>query len=678
VKRTLVLLASLCAFGAEGKWTPDQILQIGPAALKRLGLALPPERLWNPATGQGLLSAVINTGGCSGAFVSSAGLFVTNHHCLFGIVQQHSTTANDLITNGFLARSQSEELRGQSVRVTVPHRFTDVTAEVIAAVPAGAGDLARHRAIERKQNDLVAACEKQPAHRCRAAAFDGGVRYVLVDTIEYSDVRLVYAPPRSIGEFGGEIDNFAWPRHTGDFAIGRVYADGVPYRPAFHLPISSSGVKPGDFVMVMGYPGTTYRSLTAAEVAERRDLYFTRRVDLYGEWIRILEECAKDSPAAAIAVAAHLKSLNNSFKNASGQLEGFARGRILEKREAADRAVLDWAAGRPNQRAAIEAYDGLGRLVEEQKQTWERDHLLAAVPQGAKALYLAATLARASLERAKPDPERDPQFMDRELPRLRDRLDREQSNIYVPADKKLFASFLRRRGASSDRIESMYAATRVLDAAERRTMFDQTAEQLRARRDPMLDFGFEIAFEQQALRERQNRWAGAVSRLRPVWMQAVMAHAGKPIAPDANGTLRVSFAHVQGYEPREAVIYKPQTSLSGMLQKVTGKDPFQAPAEVVEAARARNFGPWADPRLNDIPVDFLSNADTTGGNSGSPTVNARGELVGVNFDRVWENVANDFGYNPAIARNVNVDIRYLLWMLDRVNNGGALLKELGF
>ena len=645
--------------------------------LKQQGLEIPPGRLWNSATGKGLLSAVFSTGGCSASFISPNGLFITNHHCLFGIVQEHSSAANDLITNGFLARSEAEELVGKSVRITIPYRFTDVTGDVTGAVPAGATDLERFRAIEAKQLALVADCEKQKGHRCRAAAFDGGMQYTLVDAVEFSDVRLVYAPPRSVGEFGGEIDNFAWPRHTGDFAIGRVYRDGAPFKPEFHFPIAKDGVKPGDFVMVLGYPGLTYRSLTAAEMAERRDLFFTRRVDLYGEWIHILETSAKDSPAAAIAVASHAKGLNNAFKNAQGQLEGFSRGHILEKQETAEREVIAWAQSHPEFKNAVDARDGLRAMIEEQRKTWERDFLLTTIPQGSKALYFSSTLARASLERAKPNASRDPEYMDRELPRLRDRMEREQSNLYLSADKQLFTAFVKRRGGSVERIDRMYAGTKVLDLAERRKMFEETASQLRARHDPFLDYGFEIALEQQALRERRDGWAGTIARLRPVWRRAVIAHAGKPVAPDANSTLRVSFAHVKGYEPRDSVIYKPQTTVTGMLEKFTGQDPFDAPKDVLEAARARDFGGWADPLLKDLPVDFLADADTTGGNSGSPVINGRGELVGVNFDRVWENVANDFGYNPAVARNVSVDVRYLLWMLQRVKHDDWLLKELG-
>jgi hypothetical protein len=684
-----------CVTAAEGKWTPTQVLELDREWLKRQGLQMPPERLWDAQKGEGLLSAVISTGGCSAAFISPSGLFLTNHHCLFGIVQEHSTAANDLITKGFVAASPGQELKSRTARVTIPYRFEDVTAEVLAAVPTAADDLTRFRTIERRQSEIVERCEKQAGHRCRVAAFDGGLQYQLIDAVELSDIRLVYAPPRAVGEFGGEIDNFAWPRHTGDFAIGRAYVGGQPYQPKYYLPLSKDGVKPGDFVMVMGYPGLTFRSLTAAEMEERRR-FFERRLDLYGEYIRTIEETTKGKPDGEIAVAANLKSLNNTFKNAEGQLQGLKRGRILEKQAEAENAVLDWARTRPEYGNAAAAREGLAAMVREQAAARDRDFLLQTIPQGSKALYLATTLARVALERQKADAERDPAYMDRELPRLRQRLEREQKNYFAPADRALFAVFVRRalklestqRIAGIDRsfrddpgiaaaIDSLYAGTKVLNASERDKMFDETPDQLKARRDPLLRLALLIVDDLVALRDREDRYNGTVSRLRPVWRKAVIAHAGKPVAPDANSSLRVSFAHVKGYQPRDAVFYLPQTTLSGMLEKYTGREPFDAPDDVRRAADKRDFGAWADPRLNDVPVDFLSDADTTGGNSGSPTVNGKGELVGANFDRVWENVANDFGYNPEIARNVNADARYLLWMLDRVQHCEWLLKELG-
>ncbi|HWR54789.1 MAG TPA: S46 family peptidase [Bryobacteraceae bacterium] len=696
-KSVLAFALALPLLAVDGKWTPQQVLQLDPAWLKKLGLELPPEKLWNPQTGTGLLAATVNIGGCSASFISETGLVATNHHCLFGILQEHATPQNDIITNGFLARSKGQELPSKTVRIAIPHRFTDVTREVEAAVPAGVDDLARQKAIDAKQKQIVAKCEERAFARCRVAAFDGGVQYVLVDTTELPDVRLVYAPPRAVGEYGGEIDNWMWPRHTGDFSIARAYVapdgspaayskDNVPYKPAFHLPIARDGVKPGDFVMVLGYPGVTFRSLTAAEMAERRELFYPRRVDLYGEYIRTMEEMTKSSPEGTIAVASNLKGLHNRYKNAQGQIAGLDRGCILEKQRAAEEEVAQWAKMRPEFAGALAARDELLRLVGEQRRTWERDHLLTEIAAGAAGLSHAATVVRSAYERQKPNADRELVYMDRQLPRLKDRLDREQKNYYIPVDKALFAAWVRRalalpadqriaavdaafvQGGVPARIEALYAATKVTDREERLQMLAETPEQLRARKDAMLDFAFGLETERQELKARQDRQDGASARLRPQWRKAVLAHAGKPVAPDANSTLRVTFAHVKGYVPRDGVFYTPQTTLKGVLEKHTGEEAFNAPQVLRDVA--------AGGRYDNLPVNFLSDADTTGGNSGSPTVNGRGELVGLNFDRVWENVANDFGYNPEIARNVNVDVRYLLWMLENVSGAKELLGEL--
>src|SRR5205085_8462062 len=214
-----LLCSAAVAFAAEGKWTPQQMLELDPAMLKKRGLELPPARLWDPKRGTGLLAATINVGGCSGGFISPEGLFITNHHCLFSILQEHATPQNDVITNGFVAASRAAELKGSAVKVTVPRRFVDVTKDVLGAVPANASDTERARAIEKKQNALIAECEMQPSARCAVKMFDGGLQYVLVDALELSDIRLVYAPPRAVGEFGGEEDNWMWPRHAGAFAI---------------------------------------------------------------------------------------------------------------------------------------------------------------------------------------------------------------------------------------------------------------------------------------------------------------------------------------------------------------------------------------------------------------------------------------------------------------------------
>src|SRR5215203_4578963 len=312
------------AFAVEGKWTPEQVLEHDPKWLRELGLQVPPEKLWSKEGG-GLLEAAVRIDGCSSGFISPQGLMITNHHCAFGILQQHSTPEKDLITHGFLARTQAEELPGAGTRATIPHKATDVTAEIEAAVPKEADDLARYQAIDRKQKEMVAACEQAEHHRCQVASFDGGLRYVRVDSLEFPDVRLVYAPPRSVGEYGGEVDNWSWPRHTGDFALLRVYSGpggepaahapaNVAYRPRHWFPVARKGVAPGAFVMV---------------AASARD------------------------ETARIALADRIKGLANNEKNSRGQVAGLRRWRILERKRSSEQEILAWAQGRPEHAAAV-------------------------------------------------------------------------------------------------------------------------------------------------------------------------------------------------------------------------------------------------------------------------------------------------------------------------------------
>lgn len=704
-------LAPEGASAVEGKWTPEQILEHDPKWLRDLGLEIPPERLWG-RDGAGLLAAAVQISGCSSGFISADGLMITNHHCAFGALQQNSTPERDLITHGFLAATRADELQGAGIRATLPHLTRDVSADIEGAAAKAGDDLARYKAIERRMKELVAECEKQPNRRCRVETFDDGVRYVLSENLEYPDVRLVYAPPRAVGEYGGEVDNWSWPRHTGDFALLRVYTapDGspaakapanVPYHPRHFFPVARQGVEDGDFVMLAGYPGFTFRSLTEAEMRERGELLFPRRSELYRAWLDLMEEASKRDETARLALADRIKGLANREKNGRGQVEGLRRGRILDKKAEEDRAVLDWAAGRPDQKGAVAAYRELSERIAARKATWMRDFLLEQARVGPKPLDLALTLVRWAGEKTKPDLDREPDFMQRNIDRKAEALERDQKRMHPPTETALMADVLARLAAlpESSRLPAvealltegrtpeairakageLFAATKVVDPTERKAMFGESEAQLRARRDPLLDLAFALDRELLALKERDDRFRGAISRLRPEWRRAVMAHAGKPVAFDANGSLRLTLGHVQGYSPKDGVWMRPLTTLSGVIEKNTGEEPFAAPQAVLRGYASARASRWVDPALHDVPVCFLADADTTGGNSGSPVVNGRGELVGVNFDRVWENVANDFGYNPEVARNVSADVRYLLWMLEAEHGAAAapLLDEMG-
>ncbi len=705
------LMTTLSLSAVGGKWTPEQLLEHDPNWLRELGLEIPASELWDIEQG-GLLEAVVNVGGCSAGLLSSDGLVLTNHHCIFSILQEHSTPERDLITHGFLASSREEELYGTGARASVPHRFTDVTAEIEAAAASASDDLARYRAIDRKQKEMVAECERQAFTRCQVAAYDNGVLYQLVEAREFPDVRLVYAPPRGVGEYGGEVDNWMWPRHTGDFSLVRIYAsadnqpavhtrDNRPYHPRRHLPIAREGVTDGSFVVVAGYPGKTYRSLIGAEMAERAERHFPGRAKLLRYWMERMEAAGADDEKARILLADRVKSLANREKNARGQIAGIRRGQLLAKKRSSEQEMLAWIQDHPEHRAAADAYRELEALVERAATTWERNFLLDHLDQGPKALDLALTVTRWAIERAHPDLERDPDYQDRHRNKQLDGQRRDQKRLHPPTEKELLADFLYRLtnlpaeqqmptvenllqgGKDHEQIgpmvEGLLEGSQIFDLEARLAMFDQNVDELRQRHDPLINFALDLNAEIIAIEAEQHRAEGAISRLRPVWRRTLRTFLGRPVDPDANSTLRVSLAEVTGYRPRDGIWMEPQTRLAGVVEKATGKAPFNAPQSVLDAAPEAGTSRWADAKLGDVPVCFLATGDTTGGNSGSPMLNGKGELVGVNFDRVWENIANDFGYNPEIARNVSADIRYLLWMLETMDLPGskALLEEMG-
>ncbi len=695
----VLALAAVPALGGEGKWTPQQVLELGPDWVRDQGFEISLGRLWDAEKGGGLLANAIDIPGCSASFVSPEGLLITNHHCVVDILVEHATPEADLVRDGYLASTRADELKATAYPIRVPASFHDVTAEVREAVPEGADDLERFRAVETKGKALVAECEKSPSTHCTFATFDGGLLFTLTGFRELGDARLVYAPPEAVGNYGGEIDNWMWPRHSGDFALLRVYDDeGQPYRPEHWFPVSTDGVREGDAVAVLGYPGRTYRSWIADEMAERAERYFPTRQALYEEWMGILQEEAGRSAQVRIAVADDLRTLENRKKNAAGQIAGLRRGQILEKQRRAEERVKAWAAESPAGPAALEAHAELVRLNRERLATWDRDFLLDEAERGAFGLRWPLLIARRATEGVKPDAEREPGYMERDLPLLRERLTRDQKRYAEPADRRLFRSWVEHVLALPDdqriapidalfagaaepaverRVAELYGSTRVFALDERRAMFEETPEQLRARHDPLLDLAFALDAERLALKEARDAREGAILRLRPAWRRAVIGEAGRPVAPDGNRTLRVTVGRVAGYSPRDAVFMRPQTTLAGVIEKHTGEEPFDVPERIREAWEEKRLGRWIDEGLGDVPVDFLSDCDTTGGNSGSPSIDSRGHLVGVNFDRVWENVANDFGYNPEIARNVSADVRYLLWILDQVEGAEELLRELG-
>jgi hypothetical protein len=694
----LVLLQAGSARADEGQWTPDQIQEIDPDLLAKKGLALKASALWNDQGG-GLMRAVVNLSGCSAAFVSSRGLIATNHHCVYSAIQGQSTVEHDHLKDGFIAYEPEDELEAKGRTVSVLRSISDVTERVRQAEDKVEDDAARARAVEAIQKTIVKECEDQSAAlRCQVASFYNGTSYRLFETLELRDVRIVYAPPSAIGDYGGKTDNWMWPRHTGDFSLARAYVgpdgepadyspDNVPYEPQRHLRIGHTGVLPGDFVAVLGYPGRTSRYLAATEVQRQLEQRLPATVELCGEWIRLLESLGAEDPEVKLKVAPKLKGLTNRQKNARGKIEGLVRMKLLAHRQEEHRALRDWAKKQGSTRYT-EALDELAALSEERRTTFSHDFLLGSMTYGPGSLAVAVDVVRRAREQQEPDLAREAAYMDRNAKRLWRSQERRLRNFDAGIDTALLEDLLERVAAlpekerfldtAPERAAGIIATTSMSDVDHVKKLFD-TADSsiIEASKDPLIVMARRLVEAIEKMEARQRSHRGKELRLGPVYFEMLKAVRQGPIYPDANGTLRLSYATVQGYSPQDGLQAMPQTKLAGAIEKHTGKDPFDLPQTVRDLAAEGKKTYWSDPELGDIPICFLSNADTTGGNSGSPVINGKGELVGLNFDRVWENVAGDFGYSPERSRNISADVRYMLWLLDDVIDAGTLLTELG-
>lgn len=681
----------------EGQWLPQQFLDRDWEELKARGLTLTKDEFWHPERG-GVLSAAVQLGGCSASFVSPDGLVATNHHCGFAAIEQNSTPQANRLRDGFVAATRAEELRTREVLYVV-RRIEDVTAKVVAAREGRSDPYERMLATEATLRALVVEGEKQPDTRCSVATFFEGRQYLLYHRTQIRDVRLVYAPPRAIGEFGGEIDNWEWPRHTGDFTLFRAYVgkdgkpaayakDNVPFRPQHYLRVAKDGVKEGDLVMVLGYPGRTERYLSSFAVAERQGVTWPRREELMTRLIARLEESGEGDPALTLRLTTRIKALANVQKAARGQVWGLARNGVVAAKLREEERFRAWVAADP-QRA--ERYgsvlDELIALDREAARTQERDLLLGEMLRGLPFLRAWLDLYDA-LDKVPEDSAKVPAPLAAPLaaPALAADLQRVEKRLAgvlfeearrLPGPQSLAAVAALGEGNGDQLAERVYGASKLASSEFRRELLAADKAALLANEDPFLRFARALAAERRAITKEAQTLAGRRLAVGPRWIEAQEAFRGKAFYPDANGTLRVSVATVRGFVPRDGVLYTPRTTVAGLLEKETGQEPFANPPALLAAAKERARSRFADATLGDVPVCFLSDADTTGGNSGSCVINGRGELVGLNFDRVFQNVVGDYGWSGERSRNVVVDVRYLGWVMESVLPAPHVLQEMG-
>jgi hypothetical protein len=725
VLRTLLCATTACvaltvpaheAFGGEGMWLPEQLDDPAVAdALREAGLALDPAALGDLDAAP--LDAIVSLGGCSASFVSPNGLVITNHHCVVGALQHNSTPEDNVLEEGVYAHTlEDERWSGPGSRVLVTQGMEDVTETVRAAVTRRMSDAEARAAIEDAQKALVAACEATPGVRCNVVAYDGGASYRLIEQLEIRDVRLVYAPPHMVGFYGGDEDNWVWPRHAGDFAFLRAYVapDGspaeydeanVPFQPNNWLRIASAPVDEDDFVMVAGYPGRTYRHRLGSEMQNARDNVYPWNIATMDDLLAILDRNIEASEDAEVRLTSFRFSIANYHKNNHGMLDSFATSGAVERALARDANLLEAVAATGRQgTAALAALDELETLLEERRATVERDRLLGWMGWALNLPDAAETAVYWAHEREKPDAARDAGWQDRDAQRIENSIARIERAYYAPAERELAAYFFRRldalpRDARVEALEplfdahrdaagtldadaavaALYDTTRLGAGEARMALLEADVAALEADTDPIVQLAVALYPFRRETKARDDAFAGAELRLRPQVLAAMQAHgagAGPGYYPDANSTLRVTFGEVAGYQPRDAVTYAPLTTVHGIVEKHTDTLPFDAPDPLLDAIAAGEWGAHAHPRLGTVIVNFASTLDTTGGNSGSATLNANGELCGLLFDGNYEAMASDWLFDPVKTRSIHVSMSYVLWMAEHVDGMTALLEEL--
>jgi len=710
-KRTITILAAILLAAAapapagEGMFPMSELENLD---LEAMGIRLTATEIFNP-DGTALVDGIVKLGGCTGSFVSDTGLILTNHHCAFRAIRDASTAERDYLEEGFAAASLADEYPAVGFTVRITESYRDVSAEVLDVLTDDMDPVARTKAIDKAKKQLSVDYEAaHPGKRAEVAEMFRGETYVLFVYTYLRDVRLVFAPPRAVGNFGGEADNWMWPRHAGDFSFLRAYVgpdgepadyaeENVPYNPKRVLEVAGDGVGEGEAVFIPGYPGSTYRHRSSHFLAFLNDHYMPAVVEWYVWQIEHLEALGRGDRARELRLASRVKGLHNTSKNYRGKLQGIARLDLVGKRRAEEQGLLDFMAQDGRFAAGTGVLDEIGAVYAERAENLAYEFWVRNVMRHPGVMGIAVTLWENAVERAKPDVERESAYMDRNRDRTRDRLRVAVANLDTEADRVLLTELLRRAGDIPEAQrpeavlglageESAPAAADFLDTAFRWTKLgnldfvldglEMDTVGLEAAADPFLNLVAGLYDARLEQREEAKRRSGVLDRLQAVLTDARRAYLGSEFIPDANGTLRLTWGVVEGYAPRDAVVYTPFTTVHGLLEKDTGEPPFALPERIRKPIEAGEWGSFAPTAAAGVPVDFIYSADTTGGNSGSPVLDAGGRVVGLNFDRAWEATINDFAWDHAYSRSIGVDVRYVLWVTWQLG-GGRLLAEMG-
>ncbi len=704
-------LVSICQ-ADEGMYPLSSIKNIN---LQKAGMKLTQEELYNP-NGVSLIDAIVRLGGCTGSFVSADGLIITNHHCAFGSVAAISDTVNDYIKKGYLAKSKNQESPAQGLTVKITVGYIDVSNDVLEEANKMSDAASRLNMIKIRMEEIVEVEKaKNPNLTYEISEMFAGKTYVLFKYQIIKDVRIVYVPQRNIGEYGGEKDNWEWPRHSGDFAFVRAYVapDGspaaynknnVPFKPSRYLKVNPQGIQENDFVFILGYPGRTFRNQPSQFYQYHAKYQLPFITNIYDWKIAKMEELGKNNYDLAIKYSSQIKSLANTTKNYKGKLQGFNRVPLIQEKQKEEQDLQKYILSSP------ELSSNYGTLLNDIQKVYDVKFKNAELFMWLSQLFNSTGIVKSAhtinnfTQEMKITYQLKWYDVFNSTAKMLKKQVSESYGMFVPDfDKAFIAKMLMdayknknlsqvfvalnipQRNDYSDELMMAYFeryAQKLVDQSSLKNphqifaMLDNKPESVFKIKDDLTSFVKKLSKlynEQELLRQKQD---AELNLLLAQLVEVKMLKNNAAFIPDANATLRFTYGYVRGYWPNDGIYNKPFTTLTGLIEKADNTE-YILPEQYRQYENGKEFEGLAHKGLNDIPVDFLYNLDTTGGNSGSPVMNDKGELVGVNFDRAYTATINDYAWNENYSRSVAVDIRYVLWVTKKVAGADFLLKEMG-
>lgn len=705
------LLFSKLTNADEGMWMVNLLHKLNQDKLTEMGLKLSPEDIYNVNNSSLKDAIVIFGGGCTGEMISDKGLLLTNMHCGYGQIQSHSSVENDYLKEGFWAKSMDEELPNPELTVRFLKRVEDVTDRVNEHLDDDMTEDERNDKIKEIGKEIEAEAEEGTHYNATVRTFYEGNEFYLMVYETFKDVRLVASPPTSIGDFGSLTDNWMWPRHKADFAMFRVYMspdgkpaeyseDNVPYEPDHHLPVSIEGVDEGDFAMIMGYPGNTDRFMTSYGIKELKEISHPNRINIRGKKLEIMEETMNKSPEHRIMYSSKYKGTSNYWKYSIGQMEGFKRIDLESQRKDRERKFVEWVTGNEEREEKYgEALDLIQKAYNDRREYQNSSqYVLEALLIGPEITSFANNASdlknklempffkelfnRKEIKKAKNQLKKTAERHFRDYHKQTDRdISRALFTMFrdsIPEDSypEVFKEGLERHeGNVEDYVNELYSQSVFTDKEK----FDEFITKPKAEEiaeDPVYEYARSVLSKYRDLNSLSSQYDQKLQRGMRLFVDGVRKmEKEKTFYPDANGTMRLTYGKVGGYKVEDAVKYKYYTTLEGVMEK---EDPdnyeFVVPDKLKELYKAKDYGRYGE--NGEMRVCFISDNDITGGNSGSPVMNGKGELIGLAFDSNWEGMTGDIEFEDDMQKTVSTDIRYILFILDKIGEVDWLIEEM--